>query len=145
MIGIYVTGGVSGGHLNPAITISLSVWRGFPAKRCVIYVLAQIIGAITAGGITYAIYHDAIVSTAEQNGVPQNQSPAAQALVTMPKNFVHPATGFFNEFLGSAFLMGTILALADDANAPPGAGMQAYIIGILILVLCLSFGYNTGG
>lgn len=50
MLGIYVTGGVSGGHLNPAITISLSVWRGFPAKLCVIYILMQIIGAITAGG-----------------------------------------------------------------------------------------------
>lgn len=145
MMGIYVAGGVSGGHLNPAISISLSVWRGFPVKLCLSYILMHIIGAITAGGITYAIYHDAIVNAAIQNNVPQEQSPAATILVTAPKSFVHPATAFFTEFLGTAILVGTILALGDDANAPPGAGMQAFIIGILITVLCLAFGYNTGG
>ncbi|PKY03256.1 aquaporin [Aspergillus campestris IBT 28561] len=145
MLAIYMTGGVSGGHLNPAITISMSVWRGFPAKKCVTYVLAQLLGAITAGGIVYAIYHDAIVLTAAQNKVDQNASPAAQAMFTQPKSFVSPATAFFNEFFGSAILMGTILALGDDTNAPPGAGMQAFIVGILITILCLAFGYNTGG
>lgn len=66
-------------------------------------------------------------------------------MFTQPKSFVSPATAFFNEFFGSAILMGTILALGDDTNAPPGAGMQAFIVGILITILCLAFGYNTGG
>ncbi|KAG2411663.1 hypothetical protein HFD88_009219 [Aspergillus terreus] len=145
MLAIYLAGGVSGGHLNPAITISLSVWRGFPARKCVVYLLAQIVGAITAGGFVYAIYHDAIVSSAAMSGVPQNQSNAAQALLTMPKEFVQPATAFFNEFLGSAILVGCIFALGDDTNAPPGAGMQAFIVGIMISVLVLALGYNTGG
>lgn len=145
MLGIYVAGGVSGGHLNPAITISLSVWRGFPARRCVTYVLAHILGGITAGGIMYAVYHDAIVHIAAETQSSQATSPAEQALVTMPKPFVHPATAFFNEFVGSAILIGTIMALGDDGNAPPGAGMQAFVVGILIMVLVLAFGYNTGG
>lgn len=145
MLGIYVAGGVSGGHLNPAISISLSVWRGFPARLCLIYVLMHIIAAITAGGIAYAIYHDAIVDATLKNHVPQGQSPAATILVTAPKPFVHPATAFFTEFTGTAILVGTIIALGDDSNAPPGAGMQAFIIGILISLLCLAFGYNTGG
>lgn len=37
------------------------------------------------------------------------------------------------------------MALGDDTNAPPGAGMQAFILGILISVLVLALGYNTGG
>ncbi|KAJ5968948.1 hypothetical protein N7501_005196 [Penicillium viridicatum] len=145
MTAIYTTGGMSGGHLNPAISISLSVFRGFPARRCVIYVAAQLLGAITAGGISYAIYHDAIVEVATLAKVPQNASVAAQALLTLPKSFVRPATAFFTEFLGSAILVGSILALGDDTNAPPGAGMQAFIIGIIITIVILALGYNTGG
>ncbi|KAJ5787117.1 hypothetical protein N7457_002107 [Penicillium paradoxum] len=145
MVAIYTTGGISGGHLNPAISISLSVWRGFPARRCIIYIAAQLLGAITAGGIAYAIYHDAIVEVAAVAKVPQNASVAAQALITKPKPFVNPATAFFTEFLGSAILFGAILALGDDSNAPPGAGMQAFILGILISVIILALGYNTGG
>ncbi|CAI7625999.1 hypothetical protein N7527_002943 [Penicillium freii] len=145
MTAIYTTGGMSGGHLNPAISISLSVFRGFPARRCVIYIAAQLLGAITAGGISYAIYHDAIVEVATLAKVPQNASVAAQALLTLPKPFVRPATAFFTEFLGSAILVGSILALGDDTNAPPGAGMQAFIIGIIITIIILALGYNTGG
>ncbi|EAW09088.1 putative aquaglyceroporin [Aspergillus clavatus NRRL 1] len=145
MIAIYMAGGISGGHLNPAITISMSVWRGFPAKKCVVYVLAQIVGAITAGGLAYALYHDTIVNTAAVKGVSQADSPARQAMITTPKDFVHPVTAFFNEFVGTAVLVATIMALGDDTNAPPGAGMQAFIVGIVISVLVLSLGYNTGG
>ncbi|KAJ5445481.1 Major intrinsic protein [Penicillium cf. griseofulvum] len=145
MAAIYTTGGMSGGHLNPAISISLSMFRGFPARKCVIYIAAQLLGAITAGGISYAIYHDAIVEVASLAKVPQNASVAAQALLTLPKPFVKPATAFFTEFLGSAILVGSILALGDDTNAPPGAGMQAFIVGIIISIVVLALGYNTGG
>jgi aquaglyceroporin related protein len=145
MAAIYTTGGMSGGHLNPAISITLSAFRGFPARKCVIYIAAQLLGAITAGGISYAIYHDAIVEVAKLAKVPQNASVAAQALLTLPKPFVKPATAFFTEFLGSAILVGSILALGDDTNAPPGAGMQAFIIGIIISIIVLALGYNTGG
>ncbi|KAL4782964.1 aquaporin-like protein [Aspergillus varians] len=145
MIAIYLAGGVSGGHLNPAITISLTVWRGFPARRCVTYTIAQIIGAITASGIAYAIYHDSIVRVAAISNVPESESVAKQAMVTMPKEFVQPAAAFFSEFVGCAILMGVILALGDDTNAPPGAGMQAFIIGLLITVLILALGFTTGG
>lgn len=131
--------------MNPAISIALSVFRGFPARRCIVYIAAQLLGAITAGGVAYALYHDAIVQVAATAKVPQNASVAAQALITTPKPFVQPVTAFFTEFVGSALLVGTILALGDDSNAPPGAGMQAFILGILISVIILALGYNTGG
>ncbi|KAJ6104588.1 hypothetical protein N7523_010908 [Penicillium sp. IBT 18751x] len=145
MVAIYTTGGVSGGHLNPAISISLSVFRGFPARQCLIYIAAQLLGAITAGGFAYAIYHDAIVEIAAAAKVPQSQSVASEAFITAPKPFVHPATAFFTEFMGSAILVGAVMALGDDSNAPPGAGMNAFILGVLISIVVLAFGYNTGG
>ncbi|KAH1319930.1 hypothetical protein KXX38_009636 [Aspergillus fumigatus] len=99
MVAIYTAGGVSGGHLNPAITISMAVWRGFPARKCMVYVAAQIVGSIPAGGIAYALYHDAIVDSALANHVTQGESPARQALLTAPKDFAHPVTAFFNDVL----------------------------------------------
>lgn len=145
MVGIYISGGISGGQLNPAFSIALSVFRGFPARKCVIYIAAQLLGAITAGGIAYAIYHDAIIEIGVKTKTAQNAGLVAEALITAPKSFVHPVTAFFTEFLGSAILFGAIVALGDDTNAPPGAGMQAFILGILISVVVLALGYNTGG
>ncbi|KAL2817930.1 aquaporin-like protein [Aspergillus cavernicola] len=145
MTAIYLAGGISGGHLNPAVTLTMSFWRGFPTRKCATYILAQVIGGITARGIAYAIYHDSIVQSAVLNNVSQAKSPARQAMITAPKVFVHPVLAFFTGFLGTAILMGVIMALRDDTNAPPGARMQAFVIGILITVLILALAYTRGG
>lgn len=61
MFGIYMGGGVSGAHMNPAISISLTVYRGFPWKRCVAYVVVQVLGAFAGGILAYGLYYDAIM------------------------------------------------------------------------------------
>ena len=61
MGGIYIAGGVSGAHPNPAISIVLSIFRGFPARQCGYYIIAQMLGAITAGGIAYCLYRNSIL------------------------------------------------------------------------------------
>lgn len=144
MLSIYITGGISGGHLNPAVTISLSVYRGFPCRRCFEYVIAQILGGLVAGAVAYGLYHDAIFYAASVNQETPGQV-LETGLYTMPKSFVHPVTSFFTEFVGTAIFVCTILALGDHTNAPPGAGMQAFIIGILVSLLCMALGYTTGG
>lgn len=144
MLSIYITGGISGGHLNPAMTISLSVYRGFPSRRCCEYVLAQTLGGLVAGAVAYGLYHDAIFNAANVNQETPGQI-LQTGLYTIPKPFVHPVTAFFTEFIGSGIFVCTVLALGDHTNAPPGAGMQAFIIGILIALLCMAISYTTGG
>lgn len=51
----YAIGHISGCHLNPAVSVGLMVGKRFPASELVSYVIAQVIGAITAAGVLYII------------------------------------------------------------------------------------------
>ncbi|CEJ59829.1 Putative Aquaporin-like protein [Penicillium brasilianum] len=141
MIGIYLAGGISGAHLNPGISIALCIFRGFPGPRCCLYILAQTLGAITAAGLAYILYRDAIISLAP------NVSPGTTGLgfYTEPLAYISSATAFFTEFIADAILLCVIFAMGDDSNAPPGAGMHSFVIGLVIYALCICLGYSTGG
>jgi aquaporin Z len=52
---VYAIGHVSGGHLNPAVTVGLFVGRRFPLRDVIPYVIAQVLGGIAGAGILYVI------------------------------------------------------------------------------------------
>jgi glycerol uptake facilitator protein len=56
-LGVYVAGGVSGAHLNPAVTLALALYRGFSWRKVPAYFLAQLAGAFVASAVVYATYH----------------------------------------------------------------------------------------
>lgn len=141
MIGIYISGGISGAHLNPAVTILLWFYRGFPKGKMPEYFAAQFIGAFCAGLAAYGIYYHSIQFYASNN----TDIPIIASFVTGQREvWIEPATAFFTEFMGTAFLCVTVLALGDDQNAPPGAGMNSLIIGLVITCLGMTFAYQTG-
>ncbi len=51
----FAIGHISGCHLNPAISIGLWAGGRFPAKKLVPYIIAQVLGAIVAGGVLFLI------------------------------------------------------------------------------------------
>lgn len=142
MIGIYIAGGISGAHLNPAISIMLYIYRGFPLRKVPVYIFAQLLGAFIAGLLAYGLYRQNIH---EYGGDILATGGTMNSFITSVRYpYINAATAFFNEFVGSAFLAIAVLALGDDSNAPPGAGMNAFILGLVITCLSMAFGYNTG-
>ena len=142
MIGIYISGGVSGAHLNPAVTAMLWFYRGFPKRKMPEYFTAQFLGAfctaLTAYGLYYQSIHQYRITSLDNMGI-INSFVSSQR-----EAWINSCSAFFTEFLGTAFLAATILALGDDQNAPPGAGMNSLIIGPVITCLCFAFSYPTG-
>lgn len=142
MLGIYISGGSSGAFLNPVLVIMLSVFRGFPAKRLPSYIFAQCLGAFVGTLLALAVYHDSIIN---MDGALLSESTGL-SIYTQPRGaYIRASTAFFTELLGSAILCCTILALGDSGNSPPGAGMHALIIGLLITTCTMSLSWTTRG
>ncbi|KAL9074643.1 MAG: hypothetical protein Q9157_004317 [Trypethelium eluteriae] len=145
MIGAYVAA-KSGGHLNPAVTLAMCVYRKHPWRMLPAYVAGQFAGAFCGAAVVYGNYMSAIdvfEGTASARTVP-GFSPRATAGVfaTYPATFMTKTGEFFSEFLATAILYIGIVSLADKKH---GAG-NLMPLGLLFLVfgLGLAFGSETG-
>ncbi|KAK7911648.1 hypothetical protein PG985_014129 [Apiospora marii] len=138
MFGIYIGGGVSGAHMSPAISISLSLFRGFPWRQCALYIVVQFAASLCAAALAYGIYYDALhyVDPAMETGW--------QSFFSYPQEWVSNETAFCSQVVAGAVMMIAVFALGDDQNNPPGMGMHAFILGMLQTTLKFSLGYNTG-
>jgi glycerol uptake facilitator protein len=83
-LAIGTTGPISGAHLNPAISISLSILRPSPAfgvGKLILYIIAQMVGAINGSLVNLFMYNDKIVLFEAKNniirGTPESYRSAA--------------------------------------------------------------------
>ncbi|KAF7595927.1 Aquaporin-3 [Aspergillus hancockii] len=141
MMAIYISGGVSGAHLNPSVTIMLWFYRGFPKRKMPEYFLAQFVAAFVAALTAYGVFYQSIQNYLLTNS---NTGIVTSFVTSQRQSFIDPATAFFTEFIGTVLMATTVLALGDDQNAPPGAGMNSLIVGLMVFVLSITFSYQTG-
>ena len=144
-MGCYVCAGVTGAHLNPAVTVGLAVHRKFPWSKVLPYAIAQIAGAFVASAVVYVTYREAL--TAFDGGVRQVVGPQGTAGIwaTYPQPFVSTFPGgFIDQVVGTALLFGVILGITDDRNAPARKGLVPVIVGLLVLLIGATFGFNSG-
>jgi glycerol uptake facilitator protein len=153
MLGIYVTGAISGAHLNPAVTLGLAATRRFPWNKVAPYMVAQVLGAFVAAAILYFVYQGALVNALAANhltigDIAQPSTFAGKGFgwifYTGHRTFVGTFGAFGDEFIGTALLVGLILAIVDGRNQPVQANLNPLIIGLLIVAIGASFGANTG-
>lgn len=119
----------SGGHFNPAITIALCVWQGFPIKKVPYYIFSQIFGAFMAGMVVMGMYWPQIQAMkaafiAEGKPLVANGAPAS-ILCSFPNpDQTNMGYVFLTEFFVDSFIGIVIWACIDPANpfvSPAGA------------------------
>ncbi len=142
---IYLSGGRSGAHCNPAITLALAVFRGFPWIQVPIYWTAQLLGSMLGAAITYGIYLPAIN---QYEGGPDIRTLSGdhgtgRLFVTVPQLVFTSASGFGTEVAATSILMAMVLAVGDETNAPPSDGLSALVLGFVVVMIGMSFGWPT--
>jgi MIP family channel proteins len=126
------------------VTLALAVHRRFPWSKVVPYSIAQIAGAFVGAALVYAAYHETM--GAFDAGIRHVTGELATAGIfsTYPQPFITTAGGFLNEAVGTALLMGAILGITDRRNSPAPAGLTPVVVGLLVVAIGMSFGFNTG-
>ncbi|GJJ08906.1 hypothetical protein Clacol_003126 [Clathrus columnatus] len=143
-IGVWISGGISGGHLNPAVTLALATTRRFPWKKVPVYMLAQLLGALLGAAIVYANYFHAI-DAFEGKGV-RTVAGTAGLFSTYAEELTMSASAaaWFDEFLGTAILLIGVLAITDQKNLAPIPGLLPVALFLLITGIGMAFGMQTG-
>ncbi|GJE99848.1 aquaporin [Phanerochaete sordida] len=142
-LGAWVSGGISGGHINPAVTLAFATLRGFPWRKVPAYIFAQLLGALCGAGVVYANYIHAI--DAFEGGRHVRTVPGTAGLFgTYAADYMTPVSCFFEEYLGTAILLIVICAVTDKRNTPPPAGLVPLVLFVTILGIAASLGMQTG-
>lgn len=139
--GVFISMGVSGGHINPAITIAMVCHRRLkPWWKVFTYIFAQTLGAFVGAAIVYGIYNNVITKFD-----PNKTELSAHTFATFPPEIISNVTGFFDQVLGTALLVGLIFAMIDPLNQPATQtkGLFPICLGFLIFAIASSYGYNA--
>lgn len=136
-MGIYVAGKISGAHLNPAVTLSLAVFRGFPWRKVLPYSVAQTAGAFVAAALVYQNYLPAF------HQVDPQLEKTAGVFTTFPAFPALLQAGFLDQVIGTGLLLFLIFAITDEYNSPPG-NLAPLLIGLVVVAIGVSFGGMHG-
>lgn len=142
MLGVYVSAGISGGHINPAITLAMAIFRGFSWKKVPIYWAAQLTGAVTGSALVYWNYRHAI-DLFEGGGGVRTIEKTGGLFFTNPLPYVSNLNCFYNEFLMTAILMISVVAIGDTGNAAPPKNMGPFVVFWVVFGLGATLGMQT--
>jgi len=141
--GVWICGGISGGHINPVVTICAAMFRKFPWKKVPSYIIGQILGAFFGSLFVYADYFNAI-SLFEGGARIRTVPGTASLFASYAAPYMSSANCFFDEFLGTFLLLIVIWAVTDPRNSPPPPGMIPLVIFFAVLGIGATFGMQTG-
>jgi glycerol uptake facilitator protein len=135
---IYLTARVSGAHLNPAVTVALACFRGFPVDKIAPYCLAQIVGAFFGAMVTYINYRPAFLR------FDPALSKSAGVFTTFPAFPDVLSAGFLDQTIGTFLLVLLVFALTDEENLAPPAYLGPLLVGLVVVLIGMTFGAMHG-
>lgn len=141
---MYVAARLSGAHLNPAVTLALAAFKGFPWKHVAPYALAQTAGAFVAALIVRWNYSEALAKAD-----PTHTIKTQGVFSTLPANGNPnlPVTewgALRDQVIGTAILLLLILAVTDLLNTAPGANLGPFIVGLIVVGIGMAWGTDAG-
>ena len=150
-LGIYTAAALSGAHINPAITLVVAVYDGFPWRRVLPYWAAQIAGAAFAALVLYLMYGNAIAEFEHAQGLVRGEAGSQLSAMVFGEYFPNPAvfgtteqafnivsvkTGFIAEMIGTAMLAFIVSVVTHGRNyARPQSAGAALAIGVGIAAI----------
>lgn len=137
-MGIYLSARISGAHLNPAVTLALALFRGFPWRKVVPYSAAQVAGAFVAAAVVFWNYLPAF------HRVDPGLDRTAGIFTTFPAFPEIMQAGFLDQLIGTALLLLLIFAITDERNLPPQSNLTPLMIGLVVVAIGMSFGGMHG-
>jgi glycerol uptake facilitator protein len=141
-LGVYVAARISGAHLNPAVTVTLAIFRGFSWAKVAPYALAQLLGAFVAALIVRWNYTEVIAKFD-----PGHTIKSQGIFSTLPGNGALPVgTGgaLRDQIIGTAILLFLILAVTDARNSSPAANLAPLIVGFIVVAIGFAWGTDAG-
>nr|XP_040045086.1 aquaporin-10b [Gasterosteus aculeatus aculeatus] len=142
--GVFVSRGVSGAHLNPAVTLSLCVLGRHPWMKLPFYAFFQALGAFLAAATVGLQYYDAIRVYGGGELTVTGPTATAGIFATYPADYLSVWGGVVDQVIGTAALLLCVLALGDQKNSPVPDGLQPVLVGAAVLVIGISMGSNSG-
>ena len=149
-LAIYATGAISGAHINPAITIALAAWRGFPKAKVAPYLAAQLAGAFCGSLLLYGLFHGLLVHFEAGHHLIRGGPGSELSAMVFGEYFPNPAmfgasqdadqrvslaTAMLAEGIGSAFLACFVFALTEPRNPLASRPVAPLFIGLGLAII----------
>jgi len=141
-MGVYVAGGISGAHINPAVTLAFAVRRAFPWGKVLPYWGAQTFGAFLAALLIRWNYWEAF-----DRFDPAKGTKSQLVFSTLPGNNVLPISqlgALRDQIIGTGLLVMVLFAIIESRNLAPGANLAPFIIGLLVVGIGMVLGADAG-
>lgn len=149
-MGVYVAGGVTGAHINPAVSLAFAVKGDFPWRKVVPYWIAQIAGCFSGAAIVFLDYFRAMNAWNVAHHVADRTAAGGlttfSIFATFPAAYLggHMELALIDQIIGTFFLLLFVLAIVDNVNLAPQSNMGPFIIGLAVAAIGMSFGVDAG-
>ncbi|WP_326676168.1 MIP/aquaporin family protein [Streptococcus pyogenes] len=132
-VAVYISGFMSGAHLNPAVTLAMAAIGSLPWSQVVTYLVAQFLGAVLGALVLYLHYYPHWKETKDAGTI--------LACFSTGPAIRHTWSNLLGEALGTAVLVITVMAIGPNKVA---AGFGPIIVGFVVMAVGFSLGATTG-
>ncbi|NXS14179.1 AQP10 protein, partial [Neodrepanis coruscans] len=144
MVGIYIAGGISGAHMNPAFTIAVCLTNQFPWWKLPIFMVVETVASFLSAGTVYILYYDAIWNYSNGTLTVSGPRETASIFATYPADYVSIANGFLDQVIGTGTLIVGVMGIMDNRNKGVPKGLEPVVVAMLVLSIEVSMGSNCG-